>query len=137
MDGDGGDIRRVVIVEDEAIIALDMEATLEDAGHVVVGIADSRASALELVDDRPDLALVDVNLRDGPSGTELARALTARGVQCVLVTGNCPADATTEIAIGCLAKPVNAAALRATVDAATMVREGRKPASLPYGLSLF
>jgi two-component system, response regulator PdtaR len=132
----GGVVRRIAIVEDEALLAMDMEATLEEAGHVVVGIADSYASALTLVDKEPDLALLDINLFDGPSGLRVASLFTGKRIQCLFVSGNCP-EATTALAAGCLAKPVNAAILRAAVDVASSLRAGQRPKVLPYGMILF
>jgi two-component system, response regulator PdtaR len=129
-------VRRIAIVEDEALLAMDMEATLEEAGHVVVGIADSYETALSLLTKLPDLALLDINLYDGPSGLRIASLFTGKGIQCLFVSGNCP-DATTALAAGCLAKPVNGTILRAAVDVASSLRAGQRPEVLPYGMTLF
>ena len=55
---------RVLIVEDELLIALDLQDTLEDDGHEVVGIARDMATALSHAQDA-SVALVDLNLTDG------------------------------------------------------------------------
>ena len=54
---------RILVVEDEALIAMDLQALLEEAGYHVLGPANSSAAALALIDnDEPDVALLDVNL---------------------------------------------------------------------------
>jgi CheY-like chemotaxis protein len=78
--------RRVLLVEDEAIIALDFAALLTDLGAVVVGPAHSVANALELLNEgKIDCAVLDVNL-DGEPVYPVARALETRGIPFVFVT---------------------------------------------------
>jgi two-component SAPR family response regulator len=78
---------RVLIVEDEAVIAIDLANTLREFGCVVLPLALSVAKALEVLrTQRPDVALLDVNLCDGRV-TPVAEALTAMGVSFVVVTG--------------------------------------------------
>jgi DNA-directed RNA polymerase specialized sigma24 family protein len=61
----------VLIIEDEPIIALDIEAMVEELGHNVIGIARTHSQALELVNIRkPGLVLADIQLADGSSGLE-------------------------------------------------------------------
>ncbi len=81
---------RLLLVEDEPFIALDLQLLSASAGHEVVGIADSLATALQLAASQaPDAALVDINLRDGFSGVQVSRALTGQsGVRVGFVTGN-------------------------------------------------
>lgn len=69
---------RILIVEDERMIALDLTDILEGAGHKVVGYATTMAQALKLASEtKPDLALMDMELEDGSSGLEAAEALGA------------------------------------------------------------
>jgi two-component system, response regulator PdtaR len=79
---------KVLIVEDEIFVAADLEATLEELGYQPVGIAADRQTALALADTRPDIALVDLNLRDGETGVEIGERLGAKGVAVVFVTAN-------------------------------------------------
>ena len=68
---------RIVIVEDEGLIAMYAETVLLEAGHDVVGIAHSVKDAIELCQrEQPDLVLLDINLRGGESGLDVARAMT-------------------------------------------------------------
>lgn len=81
---------RLLLVEDEPFIALDLEMLSTSAGHEVVGVADTLESALAMASSAsPEAALVDINLRDGFSGVNISRALTGGGaVQVGFVTGN-------------------------------------------------
>ncbi|MET0606211.1 MAG: response regulator [Beijerinckiaceae bacterium] len=61
----------VLIIEDEAIIAMDLEALVESLGHSVTGIARTHKEAVEMVrKTRPGLVLADIQLADGSSGLE-------------------------------------------------------------------
>ena len=81
---------RILIVEDEFLIAMELESLLQDAGHDVVGIAASSVEALALGRDlAPDLAFVDIHLTDGPTGVDVARHLaTQHQVTVLFVTAN-------------------------------------------------
>jgi DNA-directed RNA polymerase specialized sigma24 family protein len=64
---------RVLIIEDEMIIALDLENLVIELGHTVVGIANTRDEAIVLArDQKPDLVLADIQLADGSSGLDAA-----------------------------------------------------------------
>ncbi|QHQ37323.1 response regulator [Algicella marina] len=64
---------RVMIIEDEPIIAMDIQAIVSDGDHSVVGIARTRTEAVAMADEhRPDLLLCDVQLADGSSGIDAA-----------------------------------------------------------------
>jgi len=78
----------ILIVEDEALIAMDLQALLEDAGYRVLGPANSPATALALIDaEQPDLALLDVNL-DGSDVFTVANALATRKSLIIFLTGH-------------------------------------------------
>jgi CheY-like chemotaxis protein len=78
--------RRVLLVEDEAVIALDLAALLTELGANVVGPAHSVAAALELLNgDKLDCAVLDINL-DGEPVYPVARALAARHIPFAFVT---------------------------------------------------
>jgi len=78
----------VLVVEDEALIACDLQHILESSGYRVIGPAASLARGLELIkDETPDLALLDVNLGDTTSYA-LADALTARKCKVIFVSGH-------------------------------------------------
>lgn len=79
---------RALVVEDEILTALHLQHQLESLGLETVGIAADRADALRLADASPDVAFVDMNLRDGPTGVEIASHLAQRGVRVFFVTAN-------------------------------------------------
>jgi CheY-like chemotaxis protein len=81
---------RVLVVEDEILIALELESLLQEAGHEVVGLATSSADALALAaKQQPDLAFVDIHLADGPTGVSVARHLAQElGVTVLFMTAN-------------------------------------------------
>jgi CheY-like chemotaxis protein len=80
--------RRVLVVEDEAMIAMLVEDMLADLGCVVVGPANRLEEAMELLasDAAVDVALLDVNLAGQPVFT-LADALRARHIPAIFATG--------------------------------------------------
>ena len=72
--------KRIMVVEDEALIALDLGRRLKRLGFEVVGIADSYDDALELyARSTPDLVLMDIFIRPPLDGIETARALARLG----------------------------------------------------------
>ncbi|WP_311202087.1 response regulator [Novosphingobium mangrovi (ex Huang et al. 2023)] len=79
---------KVLIVEDEFLVALQLEDILEGGGHAVVGTVPDQAS-LGTLSEAPDVALVDLNLRDGLTGPAIARQLAGTfGALVIYVTAN-------------------------------------------------
>ncbi len=84
----GPDPYRVLVVEDEALIALLMEEMIEALGHRVIGPALTVGEGLRLAGTHEiDCAVLDVNLGEGARSTAVAEALCARGVPFVFATG--------------------------------------------------
>ena len=81
---------QVLIVEDDAIIAMYLAMLVADFGHTVCGTADSASGAIEQAADHlPDLVLVDIRLAKGSSGIDAARELHARhGLRCIFLSAN-------------------------------------------------
>lgn len=78
----------VAIIEDEFLVALDLEDIVTGAGYDVIGIV-SDLRGLETLNRSPAVALVDVNLRDGRTGPTIARHLAQQfGTRIVFVTAN-------------------------------------------------
>jgi DNA-binding response OmpR family regulator len=129
-------IVRLLVVEDEPLVAFDNEHVLSEAGYSVVATVDRVADAVEvLAEGGIDLVLVDVNLADG-SGVDVARAARGRGVPVMFVTGACPPEAI-ELAAGCLSKPYNPRTLLAAIGAIEDGMQGTPPKRLPPGFTLF
>ena len=78
---------RLIIVEDEAIVAADIAIRLAELGYDVVGTAAAGEEALALVERvHPDLVLMDIHLQDAMDGIEAAQELRKRGVPVVFLT---------------------------------------------------
>lgn len=77
---------RVLIVENEMLLAMDIEALVEDFGHQVVGEVASLAEFEALNRDTcPQLAFVDLQLADDSSGLDVCSGIAARWPECVIV----------------------------------------------------
>jgi DNA-directed RNA polymerase specialized sigma24 family protein/CheY-like chemotaxis protein len=75
----------VLIIEDETIISMDLEALVGDLGHHVVGVARTRAEAMALASKtRPGLIMADIQLADGSSGLDAVSDILA-GVEVPVV----------------------------------------------------
>lgn len=111
-------LKTALIVEDEIFVALDLERILLDAGYAVEAIAADSVTALEAA-PRCEFAFVDVNLRDGPTGPEIARRIAQDyGVKVVFVTAN-PTQIGGCEALGYIRKPFSESAILAAAAVAT------------------
>lgn len=131
---------RVLIVEDEALILMQLESQLEDAGHVVVGTAVSAAEAVRLARQTlPDIAFVDLQLHGGSSGLNVARALRdLDGVTVVFITANArQLGDDFEGAAAVMAKPFSGAMFDAILPyLEECVRRPPPQGVLPFGMRL-
>lgn len=79
--------RRLLVVEDEALVAMLVEDALLDAGFTVIGPAATVEEALGLLrHELPDVVVLDLNLA-GETSTPIADELAARGIPYVIATG--------------------------------------------------
>jgi DNA-binding response OmpR family regulator len=130
-------IKRIMIVEDEPLVAFDNEYMLNDAGYEVVATVDCYADAAEVIwREEIDLILSDISLAGEGDGLDVARAAAAREIPVLFVTGNCTGEAKA-LAVGCLAKPYNERVLVATLDAVDRHLQGRAPRRVPEELTLY
>ena len=131
---------RILIIEDEALVAMELRFVLEDLGHKVVGVASTSKSAQNLArENEVDLALVDIHLSDGPTGISLGRELGQdMGVTVLFMTAN-PGMVREGVAgaIGVLSKPTDEQAVQTAVDFALRRRTGQPVQYAPPGLQLF
>ncbi len=108
---------KILIVDDEPLIAMLVEAWLVDMGHEPVGPAHSLAEATALLDGALDGAIVDLTL-GADSGRPIAEALAAKGAPFVYATGQAEAQLDDlPLASGVLLKPYSFEAFEAAVHA--------------------
>ncbi len=131
---------RILIIEDEALVAMELRFVLEDLGHEVVAtVADAKSARVIAAETEIDMALVDIHLQDGPTGVELGRELGQdMGVTVLFMTAN-PGMVRNGVAgtIGVLCKPTDERAVQTAVDYALRRRQGRPVEYAPPELQLF
>lgn len=129
---------RVLVVEDEIFVATEIEHVVEEMGFTPAGIAADERSALALA-DQTDIALVDLNLQDGPTGMRIGGTLAKKhGVTVLFMTAN-PSQLGNGVpgTVGVMAKPVTDRDLRAAVAYAVARHEEDMDATPPGRLRLF
>jgi DNA-binding response OmpR family regulator len=131
---------RILVVEDEALIALVLVEILAEGGHEVVGPAATMEQALALCEDAPpQLALLDIALADGSNGVDVARALHGRwGVPAIFASSQVSeARRARDIALGCIRKPYALETVLRSIEAALAAQRGAPPAIPPWGFEMF
>ena len=132
---------RILIVEDEMVVAWDIQSTLESAGHTVVGVAMTISEAVKISENNcPDLSLVNINLKDGKgAGIDFARNLLNKcGAPSLFISGQVKeARENKDAALGYLGKPWRSRTLLASVDVAHRLINGENPNPVPPELELF
>ncbi|WP_320819437.1 EAL domain-containing protein [Thalassolituus sp.] len=129
--------RKILIVEDEKITALDLELTLVDLGYIVVGSAASGEHAIEMAQQlKPDLVLMDIHLNTAMLGTEAARIIVEKQqlpvVFLTAYTDNRSLDAASNcLPYGYLVKPFE----KREVDATIRIAFARYDADIEIRLS--
>ncbi|MGZ8311793.1 MAG: response regulator [Allosphingosinicella sp.] len=130
-------IRRILIVEDEPLVAFDNEHMLQDAGYEVVATVDNLAAARAVIESEPlDLVLTDIGLAGEGDGTGVARIARDKGVPVLFVTGN-PTAGVAGLALACLAKPYSEKVLKSAIAALNAHLQGRRRKKLPPQLTIF
>lgn len=130
---------QIMIVEDEFLIAMELEQIVGNLGYDCIGVADDTASAIDLVAKNPDIALVDVNLSDGPTGPIIgARLANEYGVKVVFVTAN-PMQLGDGIegTLGAVTKPVEIELLKDVLNYLVEVTKDNDAVQPPPRMKLF
>lgn len=131
---------KVLIIEDNLLIADLVEEVLTAAGYAVCGIARTVAKAVELgVLHNPDLGVFDLRLANGEHGTEAATALRRHGKIGVLyaTANNSHPLLRHAEGEGCIVKPYSATELIAALGIVREIMCGRPvPSQLPHGFRL-
>ena len=134
-------VKRILIVEDEPLVAFDNETMVADAGYEVVATVDEYDDAVEALkseleelppsgdeDEDPrgvDLILTDITLAGDKTGYDVAREAKARGIPVLFVTASPPEDAE-ELVLGYMLKPYQERTLRAALKAIDRKLAGEK-----------
>jgi CheY-like chemotaxis protein len=120
------------VVEDERLIARDLQGKLQKLGFDVAGLAGSKVEAIEIVErTMPDLVLMDIHLRGPFDGIEAACEIRGRlEIPVVYLTGHSDPEtmkrAKQAEPYGYLLKPVNVSELQATLESALAQRDAEK-----------
>ena len=108
---------RILVIEDNPFIAMDLELQIEEFGHISLGRHGRSLPALEAAQTlHPDAALVDLNLADGRTGIFVAQRLKQMGVQCIIISAEVHHHAASTQAHTVLEKPVHSGLLRSALD---------------------
>lgn len=137
--GQGEMRKKVLIVEDEFIVALNLRQVLANLGFEVVGIAPDAPTAYVFAESKPDIALVDVNLRDGETGPEIGQTLAQQyGATVLFLTAN-PAQLGDGVqgALGVLSKPVDDYSIETVLDFLVKYQDGESTPPPPPSLRIF
>ena len=122
----------ILIIEDEAIIALHIQSIVKQVGHRVVGVARTRTEAVALAArEKPELVLADISLGDGSSGIDAVKdILSVADVPVIFVTAFPERLLTGERPepTYLLTKPFEPLMLTATIAQALLVQRGRAAA---------
>lgn len=126
----------ILVVEDEFFVATEIEYVVAELGHKPIGIAADKATAFSMA-PFAEIALVDLNLRDGPTGTEIGKALAESGVTVVFMTAN-PSQLGDGVpgTVGVISKPMAEEELRQAVNYAVATRR-QMAAEAPQRMKLF
>lgn len=130
MDEDGSmTTKRIMVVEDDVIIASLIESRLKKIGYAVTGIFDCGEEAITgATEHQPDLVLMDIRLRGDIDGIDAAGEITSRlGIPCVFLTSYSDRDTIERAKAtkpeGFILKPFTDDALRSTIEIAFSRRE--------------
>jgi DNA-binding NarL/FixJ family response regulator len=126
---------KILIVEDEELVSLDMRAIVEDMGVAVTGIARTVDEALaSIAADRPHLVLLDISLSGEFEGVELARTIDRRwGIPVLFISGHLGDKAVRGLdalnPLGFIVKPFYPINLREAVESAISALPAQPSAS--------
>ncbi len=120
----------ILIVEDEWVVARDMQRCLEDAGYRIMGTASAPAEALQMIEaDRPDLVLIDIVLGTD-DGIVLAEQLNEQDVPFIYVTAHTDPETLSRAKesgpLGYVVKPFDDRQLRSTIELALHASQQRR-----------
>ena len=126
---------KVLIIEDEAIIARDIATTLEEKGYQVIGIAENGDLVLDLLQQiKPDVALVDITIKGSLSGIAIAKIIKEKfSFPFIFLTSHADEETLQEasktLPYGYIVKPFTGKDLQSNIEMALVRFEAEKKAS--------
>ena len=130
-------VKRILIVEDEPLVAFDNETMIAGLGYEVVATLDSFEAAIaHLATEQVDLILTDLRIAGDRTGLDLARAAKSRGVAILFATGHELPPEAAKLAVGCLMKPYTERTLKNALRSVDKHLAGEKSRP-PNGMKLF
>lgn len=119
---------RVLVCEDDPILALELEAIVVESGAVTCGSAASFDQGRDLAGlTAPDLVIIDLHLDDGRSGPRLAETFADSGLRIVVISGDTSIDSVlARVDHVFLPKPIQPAVLQQLIAAAVQVKRARE-----------
>ena len=130
-------VKRILIVEDEPLVAFDNENSLGDHGYEIVATVDDYDRAIDILNSEEEVHLIlsDVRLKSEQTGLDLARHAKAKGVPTLFATGQ-PHDGAHEVAVGCLMKPYSERQLVKAIECVDLHLQNQSYKT-PKGLKIF
>lgn len=128
---------KIIIVEDEPLIASDIEFTIKEAGHSVLGVANSSIKALDMINTRkPDLVLLDISIKGEESGIDIGNQLkTKYSIPFIYITSFADqktlAMAKETLPYGYIVKPFKDRDIVSAIEMAAFRFEAEQKPSLP------
>jgi DNA-binding NarL/FixJ family response regulator len=122
---------RILLIEDDFLVANQIEAALIDAGFEIAGVGSSADEAIELASSQqPALCVMDIRLAGGRDGIEAAiEIFKALGIRCIFATAHADPEARVRaekaVPLGWLQKPFSMTSLVAAVRSAVRELQGR------------
>lgn len=115
---------KIMIVEDDALVAMGVQLTLSELGHEVVGIAASEMEALAVAQlEQPEMALMDIRLRGANDGVQVAQRLWQElRIRCIFLSAYADEHTMERVAqtrpLGFVQKPYSAQQLKTALEQA-------------------
>lgn len=131
--------KTLMIVEDEALVAMTLRDEFESAGYSVLDLTDRHEQAVVVARaSAPDLALVNIQLRGRDDGIKLAQHLKELGIPVLLISGQVSrAHSAQTVAIGSMPKPYSALEMVTAVTYLLAHLDGDESCARPAGLEVF
>ena len=107
---------KILVCEDNVVLALDLQDQVQEAGHECLGFVTRASACMEFVArSRPDIVLVDLTLADGRTGPALIEQLNETGIRSIVISGELSFLPPDHSAAAVLAKPLKSGDLQDTL----------------------